>query len=211
MLFWRNIDSKNIILNKYRNFEWFRYPTPILNARIWQWRYSECIRNVLKRLSLKVTCMNVLPWTIIINWVRCVVIYMYINIMWNLALSKYSIQFNSKDLYCLPTYKLYDTQRKYTNNILSTYSYTLQWLAHIMGANGAENPIGFMFFHWHKMANKVSFFSFMTASPALNQCWYMIIMIYHRGRQFMWKCPCCWLCQQGRQPCFAGHGEKPFR
>ena len=30
---------------------------------------------------------------------------------------------NSQYLYCLPTYKLYDTQRKYTNNILLTYSY----------------------------------------------------------------------------------------
>ena len=30
---------------------------------------------------------------------------------------------NSQHLYCLPTYKLYDTQRKYTNNILLTYSY----------------------------------------------------------------------------------------
>ena len=53
-------------------------------------------------------------------------------------------QFNSQYLYCLPTYTLYDTQRKYTNNILSTYSYILQWLAYIMGAMGAGNPIGFM-------------------------------------------------------------------
>ena len=53
-------------------------------------------------------------------------------------------QFNSYYLYYLPTYKLYDTQRKYTNNILSTYLYILQWLAHIMGVNGAGNPIGFM-------------------------------------------------------------------
>ena len=44
----------------------------------------------------------------------------------------------------LPTYKLYDIQCKYTNNILSTYLYTLQWLTHIMGARGAGNPIGFM-------------------------------------------------------------------
>ena len=38
---------------------------------------------------------------------------------------------NSQYPYCLPTYKLYDTQRKYTNNILTTYSYILQWLAYI--------------------------------------------------------------------------------
>ena len=32
----------------------------------------------------------------------------------------------------------------YTNNISSAYSYKLQWLANIMGAKGAGNPIGFM-------------------------------------------------------------------
>ena len=47
---------------------------------------------------------------------------------------------NSQYLYCLQTYKLYE----YTNNVLPTYSYILQWLAYIMGAKGAGNPIGFL-------------------------------------------------------------------
>ena len=54
-------------------------------------------------------------------------------------------QFNSiHDRFIVSQHTSYMTQHKYTNNILSPYSYKLQWLAHIMGAKGAGNPIEFM-------------------------------------------------------------------
>ena len=56
------------------------------------------------------------------------------------------IQIQIHNFYCPPTYKLYSTKRKYTNNILSTYSDTLQRLAHLIRAKGAGNPTGFMGF-----------------------------------------------------------------